>query len=329
MGSFDGKVRVISAYSWQLAFVLPMVHPKDMDVSLNPNNVVTTVEVLSSASGGLEFLPGSSHSTLVKAVKQPLLKKYSSAADSQTVFRATSQSLPAADARRDVSYVQRMVKVLPRVAVDARSAKQTALPSVGVSWLSFDDCGAWLAAREESQPRCLWIWNPIKSCLQALLVQLEAISCAQWRPSGQSGDKESGLPPILAFCTGSTRIYFWSELSGATWADPATPPDSELSAGQSAEASVVANIVSLQWDATGSRLLLRGKEMFNTCEIDVRSVLSVRPEEVTNSGPSGGKRPSDTSATVAGPQRPSAALPGMRELSITNEVDLDDDDNFL
>lgn len=47
LGAFDSKVRLISAYSYQTAFVLPLVHPKEMDAGFNSADVQLTVEVQS------------------------------------------------------------------------------------------------------------------------------------------------------------------------------------------------------------------------------------------------------------------------------------------
>ena len=57
----------------------------------------------------------------------------------------------------------------------------------------------------------------------ALVVQIDAIVSAAWRPttiddtspvinaSGESGKKAAAAaPPLLAFCTGTPRVYFWS-----------------------------------------------------------------------------------------------------------------------
>jgi hypothetical protein len=90
-----------------------------------------------------------------------------------------------------------------------------------------------MAAREESYPRCLWIWHGLEARLCDLLVQLDSIVCARWRPNkkvehsqGEEGegqaDEEDGeddsIGPVLAFCCNTPRVYFWT-LHGSSWAD--------------------------------------------------------------------------------------------------------------
>ena len=45
LGAFDGKVRLISAYSWQVAFVLPLTHPREMEAGFNSQDLQLTVEI--------------------------------------------------------------------------------------------------------------------------------------------------------------------------------------------------------------------------------------------------------------------------------------------
>ena len=44
VGSYDGNVRLLSARSWAVAFVLPACHPSEMPAIMS-QGVVTTVEV--------------------------------------------------------------------------------------------------------------------------------------------------------------------------------------------------------------------------------------------------------------------------------------------
>lgn len=282
VGSFDGKVRVLSAYSWQLAFTLPLVHPRDMDVGINPQRVVTTVEVAESAgaAGGLEFTTADLASSRL-------------APSASSVFRAGTLSEPS----REIAYVKRMVKTLPRVAVDPRSNTKSggAFPLMGVSWVQFSGGCEFLAAREEAHPRCLWVWSPVQSRLVALLVQLEAVSCAQWRPAGacingkgttdNSSDAgaatSQSVVPLLAFCSGNSRVYFWNPFSGVTWTDVAAI-DSEAPLGVGRG---MTSVISLQWNGAGTQLLLRGKEAHCTCDVDLSGfLLSAQVTETVVSG---------------------------------------------
>ena len=60
--------------------------------------------------------------------------------------------------------------------------------------------------------RCLWVWSTLEAKLTALVVQIEPIVCAQWRPYvplSATDNKDSRNERMLAYCTGTTRIYFW------------------------------------------------------------------------------------------------------------------------
>ena len=60
--------------------------------------------------------------------------------------------------------------------------------------------------------RCLWVWSTLEAKLTALVVQIEPIVCAQWRPYvplSATDNKDSNTERMLAYCTGTTRIYFW------------------------------------------------------------------------------------------------------------------------
>ncbi len=338
VGSFDGKVRVLSTYSWQLAFVLPLVHPKEMDVSVNALGVVTTVEVLTSAGGGIEF-SGTSFSgdasvqIGAKTARSSTATvggraKAQTAGDVRSVFRsAQDNSSSGGSDGREIGYVTRMAKALPRLVPDARAVKQNSFPAVGVSWVGFSADGALLAAREESYPRCLWVWNPVQCRLEALLVQLEAITCAQWRPRGVATEE---LPSILAFCCGNSRVYFWNSWSGATWADSAAPDES--AAAKEGDGPVLggkgglASIVSLQWSECGTRLLLRGKEAHSTCTVDLSAFASLqRPVPVDLGLTAGATESDDLSGLSYGASSRFAAADGLD----ARLQDLDDEDNYL
>lgn len=45
LGAFDSKVRLVSAYSWQVAFVLPLTHPREMEAGFNSQDLQLTVEI--------------------------------------------------------------------------------------------------------------------------------------------------------------------------------------------------------------------------------------------------------------------------------------------
>lgn len=149
-----------------------------------------------------------------------------------------------------------------------------------------------MAAREESYPRCLWIWHGLEARLCDLLVQLDPIVCARWRPN-KNEEEEDSIGPVLAFCCNTPRVYFWT-LHGSSWADlpqmttsAATdflPKPSQRSSSSSRSSSVTSMtqppppqetksgvidiaVSSLKWSPDGKRLLLVGKERFCSCDV--------------------------------------------------------------
>jgi hypothetical protein len=131
IGSYDGVVRILSPLSWKLAFELPLIHPKDMQPGL-------TQLTISTADGA-----ESSVHTILTTVE---VIDSSSASSSAPTSKASSAS----------SFVSRNLKNLPKVNPDPNA---TGAPKFGVTGLTSSvDC-SFLAAREESHPRCLWIWD--------------------------------------------------------------------------------------------------------------------------------------------------------------------------
>ena len=80
--------------------------------------------------------------------------------------------------------MSKSLKALPRLSTSAQVAKaEISSPKFGVSWLGWSPEGNLLAMREESQPRCLWVWHALEAQLCALLVQMDSVVCARWRPT--------------------------------------------------------------------------------------------------------------------------------------------------
>lgn len=230
VGSFDGKVRLFTTCSWALAFTLPLCHIKDTDHSFIREATVTTVEVSASdvhdwdASGTLD------------------------------AGHLRSASL-AATGGASAGFVNKMLRALPKSAADPRVAagktsasappSGSSLPSFGVAWLGWSPAGQYLAATEESTPRCLWIWECEATKLNALLVMQQSITAAAWRP------ESSGAAPWLAICTGTSAVYLWSPDSGP----------------QRVEPRVGFAIVGLRWSRDGQTLVLRGKDSAALCAV--------------------------------------------------------------
>ena len=130
VGSFDGIVRILSPLSWKLAFELPLTHPKEMQPGL-------TEEV--SPCTGVERALGIVVTTV--EVADPT---------STEIIQSTLTTGTAS------AYVSRNLKMLPHVNPDPNCKGP---PKFGVCGLvASPDC-TFLAAREESYPRCLWIWD--------------------------------------------------------------------------------------------------------------------------------------------------------------------------
>ena len=192
IGSYDGKVRVFSSRSWEMAFVLPQVHTKEL--ANYPSiiaNVKTTVEVEAGKySGGTVF------ETDI----------WGSTTDGDSTILNQSISLNSTTARSN-SYIYKNLKSLPKLSSsEIRAAKS--IPKMGVNSLQWAPESALLAVREESYPRCLWIWNGLEAKLVALLVQMQSVLSAQWKPTPGSA--------VLAYCTGTERVYIWTE-AGPSW----------------------------------------------------------------------------------------------------------------
>jgi WD40 repeat protein len=188
LGSYDGNVRLVSSTHWKAAFVLPCAHPKDMEGGID-DGCVPTVELIGNngEDDGLVSNMNPNKRTLGKSFVKKVLK-----------------TLPAVGASSAGGGGGR------RTAARGHSDK---LPKMGVSSVAFSHDGTLLAVRDESLPRCLWVWSSFSAKLQALVVQLDSITCARWRPSAQSGNA------MLAYACASQRVYFWNALKGSYWVD--------------------------------------------------------------------------------------------------------------
>lgn len=193
LGSFDGKVRVLSPRSWELAYVLPLIHTKELaNVHAVTCTVKTTVEV--------EEGRAQQGTTVFES------DLWGSTFDGDSSILSQSVTL-SSTAAAGATYVNRNLKSLPRLnSSEVRAVNGP--PKAGVSSVLWAPGSSLLVAREESHPRCIWVWNALDASLVALLVQAHPVLCASWRPKSSK--------PILAFCTGSERVYIWSDM-GPSW----------------------------------------------------------------------------------------------------------------
>lgn len=319
VNSYDGKIRLLSTRSWQAVFVLPLVHPREMDIGLCADGQTILVETMDGVS--------SIESLVLAADEEP------PASAALTAGGGRRSSATAADRTTYVIRRASAIKSLPRVQPDPRSPKLLP-PLQGVSWMGRSFNGGYLAARESSMQRCLWIWNPLDGKLIDLIVQIDPILSAQWRPcEGGGGDESdsndhpqsppvvmmralnydgkdeekadeqgsapsppplpltssSRSPPLLAFCTGTSRVYFWMpgglggsndsiRRRGVQWVDLNTPLTnasfvSTTTAGTNATTMVSTSmlVTSLQWSRNGKMLLLKGRDSCQTCEVKIEN----------------------------------------------------------
>jgi hypothetical protein len=223
LGSFDGKIRLLTPFTWQPVFTLSLCHIKDCDHSLVKDGLVTTVEVADDLqSGDFEGM-------------------------------STSIKIPSGTS----SFVNKMLKTLPKVSTELRlsnAAKSglSVVPQVGTQSLCWSADGEFLAATEESMPRCVWIWQSSDMKLAALLVLLGTVSSVEWRPRvEQAQDAELSQPqhPWLAIATGTRSIYFWSPVQGMHKMD-----------------RMEFNVQSVRW-TSADLLVCKGKDAAGICRI--------------------------------------------------------------
>jgi hypothetical protein len=192
VGSFDGKVRILSTRTWEVAFTLPMLHIKEL---VNERTVSVDVRTTVEVDGG-KYAGTTPFDTDL----------WGSTVDGDTSIMNQSISLNSTASGAN-TYVYKNLKSLPKLSSsDVRVPN--GFPKMGVHALSFAPNSPLLVVREEAHPRCLWVWDALQARLVALLVQLQPVLQAQWRPSSRR--------PLLAFCTGAERVYVWSE-TGSSW----------------------------------------------------------------------------------------------------------------
>lgn len=281
----------MSTNSWKVSSVLPLIHPRDMDfgvVNINDNDDNSfgiTVELSSSSSNDTD-----NSKVAMLGEKTKSKEKLFSVYNNKPTLLKNESILKKSNIGASV-FVKRNIKVLPCLPPNVRESKS--LPQMGVSWLGWSPNGGMIAARDESQPRCLWIWESIREHLVALIVQLDPIYCASWRPvtsiqfnkneflnDGDGNEEEEESPsslasnndfkvahPLLAYCTGTRRVYFWSE-NGSSWTDLPQPSSSKSIHEEGNKISIpTMNVTSVEWTMDGKKLILSNKEYFCTCDV--------------------------------------------------------------
>ncbi|CAM8973504.1 unnamed protein product [Rhodiola kirilowii] len=109
-------------------------------------------------------------------------------------------------------------------------------PKQGVGLVLWSADGQYICTRNDSMPTTLWIWDIKHLELAAILVQKDPIRAAAWDPTCTR----------LVMCTGTSHLYMWSP-SGAYCVNVPLPQFT---------------VWDLRWNADGSCLLLKDKDMF-------------------------------------------------------------------
>jgi WD40 repeat protein len=89
---------------------------------------------------------------------------------------------------------------LPLTVPVQRPNPDKAHPKVGVGLLSWSRAGRFLVTRNDNMPRALWVWEGETLLLHSLLVQQDPVKHAAWHPT----------EPLLAICTGGSKVFLWS-----------------------------------------------------------------------------------------------------------------------
>lgn len=79
---------------------------------------------------------------------------------------------------------------------------------IGVSVCIWSCDSRFIATKCDNMPNAIWIWDARTLSLHALLIQMAPVKSMAWSSKGIQ----------LAFCTGGSRIYFWS-FEGASVCD--------------------------------------------------------------------------------------------------------------
>ena len=109
----------------------------------------------------------------------------------------------------------------------------------------------------------LWIWDVTEASLSTLIVALDNITSASWRPqpsfvksmtSDETHSKRT-RGNALAFCTGTSRVYIYVVGEGGSPFSICIPHEAFA-------------VSSLSWNCDGSAILLQGNESLVTLGVD-------------------------------------------------------------
>ena len=176
IGSFDGKIRLLSMSTWELVFTLPLIHPQDMERGFNCTNMLLTVELIGKNLKAIdsEDIDVSSRKLLPSKFQQ--LKSYYFYRSGFLVSKDTADNISHAMIRskqllfeidsteKHFSFfaLQKLTCLPKEKNFKSSVAKANSFSSIdkysnfGVKWIGWSSDGKFLAAREGKYPRCLW-----------------------------------------------------------------------------------------------------------------------------------------------------------------------------
>jgi len=116
-------------------------------------------------------------------------------------------------------------------------------PSPLVHFL-FSPDSLFLAAKTETTPNVVWVWDLARVRLCAILQHASPVKCFSWAPSASASNQR------LAIVTGTQNLFMWTPKGALT---VQVPSDSAV------------DIQSVSWSPDGASLVLIAKDSFSLC----------------------------------------------------------------
>jgi WD40 repeat protein len=120
---------------------------------------------------------------------------------------------------------------------DVRPDPEKPNPKLGIGLVRFSADSRYLASKNDNMSNAVWIWDVAKLRLLVVMQQISSVRMLAWHPK----------LPLLAICTGSGAVYFWSP-NGCLCAQ--VPTDRSFS------------VNAMEWNADGEALVLVDKDRF-------------------------------------------------------------------
>ena len=111
------------------------------------------------------------------------------------------------------------------------------------------------------------------------MVQIENIAAARWHPDPEATQM------TLAFCTGTPRVYFWTQAEVHEEEDFVDIEDADAAPrGLSFWIDLPLDnsfpVTNLKWNADGSKLCVLGRDRFCICDVNLNTARSLTPSSV-------------------------------------------------